>query len=129
MLGYQGEGPDWGQIVELCHRGYAVLVRPASPPFDCGVADRHHRIKGGDLCGEAVEINELIDFACRGSRGHRRALCSISRSLAMSPYCSETKFADDQPSNGAQLFKSGRTLLSLLLHHEMPRSGPWAFSL
>ena len=42
----------------------------------------------------------------------------------MSPYCSETKFADLQLSNGAQLLTSGRTLFLLLLFHEMPTSGP-----
>jgi len=42
----------------------------------------------------------------------------------MLPYCSETKVADGQPSNGAQLSNAGSTLFSLLLSHEMPRSGP-----
>ena len=30
--------------------------------IDCGIADRHDRIKGANLRGEAVEIDELIDF-------------------------------------------------------------------
>ena len=31
--------------------------------IDRGVADRHDRIKGGNLCGETVEIDELIYFS------------------------------------------------------------------
>ena len=62
MLGYQDEGPDCGQIAEgLSSRICTVGSAQHSRHVDRGVADRHDRIKGGDLCGEAVEIDELID--------------------------------------------------------------------
>lgn len=47
-----------GFVVANVHGGHLKHARH----INRSVADRHNRIKGGDLRGEAVEIYELIDF-------------------------------------------------------------------
>ena len=63
MSGYQGDGPDSGQIWDsLVVTDMQGRRAQHSSHINRRVADRHNCIKGGDLRGETIEVKELIDL-------------------------------------------------------------------